>query len=164
MTSLLLIISFLIHIVVLIALFQLYQQNQRIMQERDDTLNTKMQQFINEIKQENNNLQQQLIQMKTPPVVSNLQENVHERESNMKPTVTQNTSKQYVVEENKSTGQTITDLTEERKEEIELSLEGKILQLYKAGFDAAEIAEKLTCGKTEVELILNLQQQLKRNS
>lgn len=50
MTSLLLIISFLIHVVVLIALFQLYQQNQRIMQERDDTLNTKMQQFINEIK------------------------------------------------------------------------------------------------------------------
>lgn len=164
MTSLLLIISFLIHVVVLIALFQLYQQNQRIMQERDDTLNTKMQQFINEIKQENNNLQEQLIQMKTPPVASNFQENVQQRESHVKPTMTYNTSKQYSAEESKSKDHSISALTEERKEEMELSLEGKILQLHEAGFNAAEIAEKLTCGKTEVELILNLQQQLKRNS
>lgn len=164
MTSLLLIISFLIHVVVLIVLFQLYQQNQRIMQERDDTLNSKMQQFINEIKKENNNLQEQLIQMKTPPVAFNFKEDVQEQDSHMKPTMTPNTSKQKTDEEKQSAGHSIADLTEDRKEEMELSLEGKILQLHEAGFNAAEIAEKLTCGKTEVELILNLQHQLKRNS
>lgn len=42
--------------------------------------------------------------MKTPPVASNFQENVQQRESHVKPTMTYNTSKQYSAEESKSKG------------------------------------------------------------
>lgn len=47
---------------------------------------------------------------------------------------------------------------------VEASLEAKVLQLHDQGLSITEIARKLHCGKTETELIINLNQKNRNNS
>src|SRR5690625_5194763 len=156
MTSLLLIISFLLHVIMLIAIFQLYRQIEQLKQEKNESIETTMQQFINEIKAENHQLQQQLSQTSRPSSSFSPVE--------LGETTTHSDNKE-LNEKHPKNDQTINDeLTDMKQEKMELSLEGKILQLHETGYNVEQIAEQLTCGKTEVELILNLQQQLRQKT
>lgn len=47
---------------------------------------------------------------------------------------------------------------------IEASLEAKVLQLHNEGLSITDIARKLHCGKTEAELIINLNKKNRNNS
>src|SRR5690625_5092517 len=58
MVSLLLIISFLLHIVLLIAIYFLYQQLEIVKRNKNDKLEATLQSFLDEIKDENVRLQQ----------------------------------------------------------------------------------------------------------
>jgi|SRR5690625_526811 len=159
MTSLLLIISFLLHVIMLIAIFQLYRQIEQLKQEKNESIETTMQQFINEIKVENHQLQQQLSQTSRP---SSSFSPVEQGE-----TTTHSDNKELNEKHPKNdqtTNDELIDITDMKQEKMELSLEGKILQLHEAGYNVEQIAEQLTCGKTEVELILNLQQQLRQKT
>lgn len=157
MTSLLLIISFLLHTIILIGLFQLLKQIQSLKHSKDKETETMMLAFIDEIKTENQRLQQQLNQHQgktsDDPLLYEQKEATSERPD------LHDESK--VLDERNSQ---LTDRLQDQQEEMKLSLEGRVLQLNQKGYSIEEIAEILTCGKTEVELILNLQQQLKQNT
>lgn len=156
MTSLLLIISFLLHTIILISLFQLLKQIQSLKHSKDKETETMMAAFIDEIKTENQRLQQQLNkqQRKTTddPLLNKQKEATSERLD--------------VSDDSKGLDERsqLPDRPQDQQEEMKLSLEGRVLQLNQKGHSIDEIAEILTCGKTEVELILNLQQQLKQNT
>lgn len=158
MTSLLLIISFLIHIIILIAIFQLVKQIQQVKQFKDKETETMMLQFLNEIKAENKQLQEQLTREQNQTGNDQLH---HEQ---IKTSATPQTKSDDEISEIVGTDMQMTDLVENKQEQMELSMEGKVLQLNEEGYSTEAIAEKLTCGKTEVELILNLQQKLKLNT
>jgi len=142
--ALLFIISFLFHIVFMIIIYQLYQQLQMMKQQNEQHLETVLENFLLEIKEENRRLQMELDEssqetfqeQKTPstsgkdPILSYVNLNSDEDE---------NTYKQ-----------------EKQEDKVETSLEGQVLQLYKKGLSAEEIAKKINRGKTEVSLILKL--------
>lgn len=144
MIALLFIISFLFHIVFMIIIYQLYQQLQMMKQQNEQHLETVLENFLLEIKEENRRLQMELDEssqetfqeQKTPstsgkdPILSYVNLNSDEDE---------NTYKQ-----------------EKQEDKVETSLEGQVLQLYKKGLSAEEIAKKINRGKTEVSLILKL--------
>ncbi|NBJ68376.1 MULTISPECIES: hypothetical protein [Clostridia] len=136
-TSLLLIISFLLHIVTLTAIFQLFKRLKD--SERYDTseMNALFTEYINEIKQENVHLQQQLAQQKNNPPQEEKRE-VEKQEHISSPEI------ESIHNETKP------------QDEMKTSLQGKILQLYSKGFTPSEIAQQLNCGKTEAELTVKL--------
>lgn len=136
-TSLLLIISFLLHIVTLTAIFQLVRRLKNN-NERYDTseINALFTDYINEIKQENLHLQQQLAQGKK---YSQEEKGEVDKQEHISPSE-------------------IESIHNEKKpqDEMTTSLQGKILQLYSKGFTPSEIAQQLNCGKTEAELTVKL--------
>jgi|SRR5690625_526624 len=141
MTSLLLIISFLLHTIILIGLFQLLKQIQSLKHSKDKETETMMLAFIDEIKTENQRLQQQLNkhQRKTSddPLLYEQKEATSERPD------LHDESK--VLDERNSQ---LTDRLQDQQEEMKLSLEGRVLQLNQKGYSIEEIAEILTCSKT----------------
>lgn len=96
--------------------------------------------YIDEIKQENIRLQQQLITL-------NKRENVETDQI------------QLVKKEEKDV-----PYNNEQQDEMTTSLQAKILQLHSQGHTASEIAQQLNCGKTEVALTIKFQQNSKINS
>lgn len=157
MTSLLLIVSFLLHAVLLIAIYQLYQQLQQMKQTKENESQQIVQQFIAEIKEENKHLQAQITaQYASPDVHENQQ---LKDESNM--TSHSTTSRTIPTEQEKSMKHidSIIELTDNKHEQTEVSFEGKVLQLYQQGFDVDQIAKQLNSGRTEVDLIIKLQSQ-----
>ena len=157
MTSLLLIVSFLLHAVLLIAIYQLYQQLQQMKQTKENESQQIVQQLIAEIKEENKHLQAQITaQYASPDVHENQQ---LKDESNM--TSHSTTSRTIPTEQEKSMKHidSIIELTDNKHEQTEVSFEGKVLQLYQQGFDVDQIAKQLNSGRTEVDLIIKLQSQ-----
>lgn len=155
MTSLLLIVSFLLHAVLLIAIYQLYQQLQQMKQTKENESQQIVQQFIAEIKEENKHLQAQITaQYASPDVHENQQ---LKDESNMISHST--TSRTIPTEQEKPMKHidSIIELTDNKHEQTEVSFEGKVLQLYQQGFDVDQIAKQLNSGRTEVDLIIKLQ-------
>ncbi|RDW17812.1 DUF6115 domain-containing protein [Oceanobacillus chungangensis] len=150
MQSLLLIISFLIHIVALYAIYRLSQQLQSFKKADTAEITELFELYLQEIKEENNRLQDK-ISSKTPPhikpektqvVSNNLKNDNHQKEINVEPTA------KYAAP---FIDAKVDDL-------IETSLEARILQLHHQGMSITEIAQKLDRGKTEVELFIKLHQ------
>lgn len=142
MISLLLIISFLLHIIAIFGIYQLYKQLQVVKQEDSSDVIELFETYLQEIKDENNRLQVELSgkvsQEKTEspqqPEMYNKKQTTSENEkvSNYKPPENQ------------------------MDDSVEASLQARILQLYNEGLQETEIAQKLNCGKTEVALIIKL--------
>jgi len=129
MTSFLLLISFMIHIITLIVLFQLYQSYKNSEQAQSKQLQSLFETYLEEIKQENEKLQSFV---RTPKKISETK-----------------------IDEKIKTGDTAVSLrSNDDAYEVETSLEAQILALAERGFDVDQIAKKLQCGKTEAELIL----------
>ncbi|WP_249869760.1 helix-turn-helix domain-containing protein [Oceanobacillus saliphilus] len=143
MVSFLLIISFLLHLTALTAIYKLHQQLDSVKSQDSKEIEGLFEAYLQEIKNENSRLQAQL------------------------QTVEDNNSKRLVSEEpaNKQEGNSA-DWTEayqdlpinvgEAKDTIEASLESRVLQLHREGYPNSDIARRLNCGKTEVEIILKL--------
>lgn len=162
MTALLLIISFLLHVILFMAIYQLYKQIQQLKKSKNSELHTVAEQFIAEIKEENKRLQERLSQH-THSTTSKETNNTVEPSQNSYEPISHTPSQPTKASPNSKTHH-ISDLAETRHEEMELSLESKILQLYQKGLNIDQIAKQLKCGRTEVELIVHLQQQLKHNT
>lgn len=156
MVSFLLIISFLLHLITLTAIFQLLKKIQKL----EDNTNSidvvvAMEQTLEEIKEENNRFERLLKERaKKPQVTTRETENKHaanrqdtpsERELKINPEKEQNGDEDiaHLIGENLGY-------------EVEASLESRVLQLYEEGRTIETIAKTLDCGKTEAELIIKM--------
>lgn len=146
MVSLLLIISFLLHITLIMAVYHLYQQLQLSKRSKDQELEILFADFLKEIRIENERLQSQLIN-EPPPKNEGKKEEM---------TLTKNRSITNKAEHYKENN--FFNLLQEEKNDqlLETSIESKIFSMYNQGQSIDDIAKTLNRGKTEVALILKL--------
>lgn len=147
MVSLLLIVSFLLHIVLLIAIYFLYQQVEQLRRHKNEELESLLQNFLTEIREENERLQSRLQKQET----AKIEKNVESFDGNVEKRVKKIKNRENIYQIN--TPQIKAD---EKNDKIETSLEAKIFQLANEGMTVEEIAKKLNRGKTEIELMMKL--------
>lgn len=126
------IISFLLHIIALAAIFQLQKQLKRIKQTSTDDVTELFETYLQEIKEENRLLEEKLVH--------------HDRVEPTKDTP------QTSLESNDA----VLKVESESGVSIETSQKARILQLHDQGLPNEKIASKLNCGKTEVALMIKL--------
>ena len=153
MIAFLLIISFLLHIISLVALFQLIkQQQQNKQQESSQEVMAVLEVYLTEIKEENNRLEDLLAQQQKS------QTHPETKVASEKVQVTVGASSKEIEEsEEKDDSSELDELLNELpKDQLNASLESKVLQLHAQGQNLETIAKTLGCGKTEAELIIKL--------
>ncbi|WP_042223748.1 DUF6115 domain-containing protein [Oceanobacillus manasiensis] len=138
MESFLLIISFLLHIVTLTILFQLFKQKSQPKHDsHTEDMVALLETYLQEVKEENDRLQE------------TIQRNEANSSSIIKDEVI--TSSQPDQEDTLYTPPSPVE-----EDYVEASLQSRILQLHHSGKSNTEIAKQLDCGKTEVELMIKL--------
>ncbi|GIO26179.1 DUF6115 domain-containing protein [Ornithinibacillus bavariensis] len=143
MTSFLLIISFLLHIISITAIYALSKQL-RVEKKNDTTeIVALMESYLEEIKEENKMLQDRLA------------ERDNNDSSRKHTTVMQTTLRNEDVKEVLP----FSSIEDEPLDQVEVSLQSKILKLHKEGLSPEDIARELSCGKTEVELIIKFHEE-----
>lgn len=149
MTSLLLIISFIIHFITLTIVVQLFKQFQELKSKEKDNTAELFDGYLREIKAENKKLQKELAINTSPETNSkNISAPYHENKGN------KGVSKKDPKKESNTAYTPPIDNASE--ESFTPSLQGKILNLHKDGASATDIARQLDCGKTEVSLTIQL--------
>ncbi len=140
MTSFLLLISFLLHIISFSAIYQLKQVKQHHQSNTTDSnIGALFESYLAEFKEENNRLQQALKQTNHAQLEPDSEGNMEEIAS----TIVEN----------------VPMVDDSKEDKVVTSLKANILQLYSKGLSPGEIAKQLNCGKTEAELIIKLHQQ-----
>lgn len=126
----------LLHIVAFWLIFTLKNKLEQIKITNPNDIIQLLEHYLAEIKEENKQLRDELDNN-----ISSIEEN--------KDTIHQDLNK-------RERNQAIEDkeLAIEKDDLMETSMEAKILHLHHQKFSPAEIARKLNCGKTEVELII----------
>ena len=126
----------LLHIVAFWLIFTLKNKLEQIKITNPNDIIQLLEHYLAEIKEENKQLRDELDNN-----ISSIEEN--------KDTIQQDLNK-------RERNQAIEDmeLAIEKDDLMETSMEAKILHLHHQKFSPAEIARKLNCGKTEVELII----------
>jgi DNA-directed RNA polymerase specialized sigma24 family protein len=142
MTSFLFIISFLLHIISITAIYALSKQLSGAKQHDNTELVSLMESYLEEIKEENKILQEKLAKE-------------DKDESHKTNTTTPNIK--AIRKEEKET-YLFPKIEDEALDQVEVSLQSKILKLHQEGNSPEEIARILACGKTEVELLLKFQE------
>lgn len=135
MTSFLLIVSFLLHIVAFIAIYQLYKQTQlpkkeKVSQEMIELFDM----YLVEIKEENKRLENTLLEREHDKSARMSEKAAKEKEGD----------DSYVPPESND------------NVKFQTSLQAKVLQMHDQGMSNDEIARNLHSGKTEVDLIVKL--------
>lgn len=158
MVSFLLIISFLLHLIILAAIYQLLKKVRQVEEETNaiDVV-VALEQSLEEIREENNRFEQ-LLQEK-----ANQKQGKETNEWNNNRTDIEGPGG-----EDKTKREEDTSNQEEFEHllgtspgyEIEASLESRVLQLHEKGHSIADIARNLGCGKTEAELIIKMYKKL----
>lgn len=142
MLSFVLIISFLLHIILLVAVYYLFQQIQLLKQDKTKELTDLFETYLKEIRSENRRLESEID-------ISTISKERNEKLTN----------------DMDITEKDITNFGENDKadlkidaihDQFETSIDAKILQLHHQGMEVTEIAQTLNCGKTEAALIINL--------
>jgi len=148
MISILLIISFLLHLIFLVIIYQLYQQIGDLRSERSRDTEVLLSRFLDEIKQENRQLQQQLQQS-------------NKKEQNA---TTIQAQAEYVPKQEMADGKERTNdhfdfppIPIATEDKVETSIESQVFQMHQKGISTETIARQLNRGKTEVELLIKLQ-------
>ncbi|SDQ60036.1 DUF6115 domain-containing protein [Virgibacillus salinus] len=136
MTSMLLIISFLLHLVALVAIFQLFKQLQLLKKDSSQDIMELLETYLEEIKEENRFLEEEIGKTNSETVAPSSIEFEAEQKEEKVP--------EYIPESAKVV------------DDSETSMQAKILQLYDQGLKVEDIARRLNCGKTEAELIIKL--------
>ncbi|WP_042144783.1 hypothetical protein [Paucisalibacillus sp. EB02] len=142
MTSFLFIISFLLHIISFTAIFALNKQLVAAKSTNTSEIVSLMESYLEEIKNENQILQEELSKTGgksiANPVISKEAETINS------PSINKDLDNSFQ----------IPVIDQKVHDEIEVSLPSRILKLHGEGSSVEEIARKLGCGKTEVELII----------
>ncbi|GAA0435127.1 MAG: DUF6115 domain-containing protein [Bacillota bacterium] len=144
MTSFLLIISFLLHIIAFAAIYQLLKQVRQPNQPNQissEEINSLLDNYLEELKEENDRLINQLTTHR-------------DRKS-------KEVSEASATQDSKRAGEIQQAHSEYEPEvheddQVEASLQARILHLYSKGLSITEIARQLNCGKTEAELIIKM--------
>lgn len=147
MTSLLLTLSFLIHIILLLAMYSLYKELQVLKTENTNAneIAEVFESYLKEIKVENERLEKETLM----PSKKLDELKVHtEKEKEFKPY-----NKSAFEDETKKDYKPLEPYI---KDDVDTTLESQVLQLASQGYLSNEIAGKLNCGKTEAELIIKL--------
>ncbi|GGA62786.1 hypothetical protein [Ornithinibacillus halotolerans] len=188
MTSYFMIVSILIHIITISAIIILNKGYKRLSrQSRKNATNTSeimdiMKNYLDEIKQENSFLQQELLKSKSnlKAPSKNIAETEKSSSSVEKPemgTFTNNETK-FVVESkldserdmkkehNSQRDQKELEVKQDSfqfflpkkdvQDDVEVSLQSRIMRLHNDGYTVEEIARSVGCGKTEAELIIKI--------
>ncbi|RKQ37508.1 DUF6115 domain-containing protein [Oceanobacillus halophilus] len=148
MVSFLLIISFLLHIITLYAVFFLYKQHQTNKQNDVREITKIFEEFIQEIQEENLRLQKEIQKGQKVDIAEPHDTKENELDMNTK-------YKSMPLHEPYLK-------VDDMEDSIEASLEAKVLQLYHEGKSVTEIAKKLNCGKTEADLIIRLHKKVSK--
>jgi hypothetical protein len=143
MTSFLFIVSFLLHIVSIIAIYALTKQLSMNKSNDSSEIVGLMENYLEEIKLENNRLQQEVSKTK--------------RVTRDAPSVDKEWTTPTIKENLPKSPQTLYQ-DDHIQDDIEVSLQSRILKLYEEGLDAEEIARMLGCGRTEVDLLLKFRE------
>ena len=140
MVAFIFIVSFILHIIAICAIYLLFKQIQQLKQESPNDIPALLEAYLQEIKEENSWLQNELAAASP--------NNLKHTETD---TIIDETTKKAIKNDDTFTLPEI-----EVKDHVEASLQAKVLQLHYQGFSATEIAQKLNCGKTEAELIIKV--------
>lgn len=143
MIEFLLLVSFLLHIIALIAIFHLLKKIKQSEKESSRDLIDLFDSYLEEIREENKQLEDKLKAIERPKQTKNGIPN----EAN----ALQAPEKNVAAGES---GQIFPD--NEAVDTVETSLTAKILQLHDQGLSHELIAKQLNCGKTEAQLIIQL--------
>ena len=143
----LLIISFLLHLITLAAIFQLLKKVQEMENTaKSDEFTGALERTLKEIKAENDRLQALMADQK----VYSKEEVKQENRVNDLTTEKAPTNETQPIEE-ADVDHLIGDAPGYK---LEASLESRVMQLHAKGLTIEEIAKTLNCGKTEAELII----------
>jgi len=153
MVSLLLIISFLLHLISIYAIYQLFQQL-KMKQEDSEEIAEVFETYLQAIKEENKHLQNNLLNDQTD---GNMPDQSEEKIIETKEQTVE--SRDLKKDINNFSMPDIDVL-----DHVEASLESQVLQLHSQGLSPSEIAQKLNCGNTEAELIIKLYKKSNTNA
>ncbi|WP_337020083.1 DUF6115 domain-containing protein [Oceanobacillus massiliensis] len=144
MVSFLLIISFLLHLVAIAAIYKLFQQLHTFKTQDSAEIEALFDKYLQEIKRENSRLQEELQQEKNT-----------QRPVKSEPAAADPADKS---EADSDIEPDFLPADIEYTDTMEASLESRVLQLHQEGLPIGEIARKLNCGKTEAEIIVKMHQ------
>ncbi|PON02734.1 Swarming motility protein SwrB [Bacillus halotolerans] len=172
MSTLLWLLSFTLHGVLLYAVIILYmrlaavketeKQQKKLLEETENTLAA----FLLELKEENEKL---IDNLDVPSVqTEEKQQEEHQQEEHQQ--AEQHSERGAVQEENNALPEHIEGLineverAEENVNSDARSFEDEVMALYEQGYSASEIAQKLKSGKTEIELFLKFRSKAVKDS
>ncbi|MUK89887.1 hypothetical protein GMD78_16070 [Ornithinibacillus sp. L9] len=157
MTSFLLIISFLLHIITLSGLFFLLKQLQGKNDETSSEIPNLLESYLEEIKAENKRLQDEISANHIVKKENRLDPSPNkdrDLDQHMQIIETKQDTVEGRIEENDD--KYVASKLDTMNDEVQASLQARILQLHQTGLSEEEIARKLNCGKTEVALTIKL--------
>lgn len=151
MTSMLLIISFLLHIITLFAVYQLFKELQSSKRNQGTDIENLFAVYLEEFKEENRKLQDALKQPGERSPVQKVAPQPAVPFEQMLKKAEQAASPADVLDEQDESA------IKQVEDQFEASLQSQILLLHKQGKNIEEIARQLGCGKTEAELVIKMQ-------
>lgn len=154
MTSLLFIISFLLHVIALFAIYQLFKETQNLKKTHIEDLDELMTAYLDELREENARLESRLsheIQPAHAPARTFQPEQPVEDEKSVDADATAQTA-----ESERNIAFLAPEIPMEQEDQFTASLQSRILQLAQQGMQPAQIAKQLDCGETEAALVMKL--------
>ncbi|MEJ8776897.1 DUF6115 domain-containing protein [Pseudogracilibacillus sp. ICA-222130] len=154
MTSFLWMISFLLHIILMYAVYSLFKQVQAEKNARKEEIESLLTEFMHVLHEENNHLIQLL---KQEDGVKEAREKATYRTDTVQEDHTMEEQKTgEKLKEDIRFGSLLQKMIEKEQDKVETSSEARMIQMYQAGKSIEEIARAFDRGKTEVELIVKL--------
>lgn len=157
-TAFLLLVSFLLHIVTITAIYQLVKQIKGLKQNNTADIAELMEVYLQEIKEENRMLETKLGNTNGTGEPNQKQD----KKMDVKQTA------EDQAPEKQPTDNTLAPLPltpeAEAGDSFETSSQARILQLHDQGLSNEKIASQLHCGKTEVELVIKMHAKTDNNA
>ncbi|HLQ73845.1 MAG TPA: helix-turn-helix domain-containing protein [Bacillota bacterium] len=146
MVIFLIVISFIIHLIVILTGFIMYSNIQK-KQSNAEEVALLLEEYLKEIKHENSRLLQQV------------ESEQNKRMTNHTSLMKDKEAIENIDEKSDETSPTYTEFVEtkvKKDDTYDLSLQAQVLQLHSDGQSIEQIARTLNCGKTEVELYIQM--------
>lgn len=168
MTSFFLLLSFLIHAILFISIYHLYEKTKKDKNDQVKRLEEILSEFMKSIQLENEKLEKKIYESEIrQQVLNNHSPNVHHpteinnHDSKKFSDIIESVPKamprsEKPLDEANRDWDTSKYVDNRPKDIVETSIEGQVLQLFKEGKSSEEIAKQLNRGKTEVDLYIKL--------
>src|SRR5690625_186853 len=138
MTSFMLTISFILHVILIGTIYYLFIQISEIKKNHSHEMTQVFERYLNKIKEENIRLETKLDNSQaTEPYDNKIELDDVQQQTSDHPNIH----------------------IESNDDRLETSIQANVLQLHNKGLSIEQIAKRLNCGKTEAELIINLYEQ-----